>query len=183
MVMLCDVGMTAATAPAPTRTRAKRLNPTLSLFAVDAVLAVLFVLVIEVPLTGLAVHEWLGIAIGAGMVTHLVQHAGWAGTTAKRIFGRTSFRNRLNYLMMAAMFVGFVTIIASGLLISETALPATGFRPPASEFWAWLHLTSVVWVMGLTAFHLAINWKWLVSTVQRYVLAPHHRVVRREVVR
>jgi hypothetical protein len=148
---------------------ARRRNHTKALFTVDLALAALFVAVIEVPLTGLAIHEWIGIVIAAATGFHLMQHAGWAGTTLKRIFGRTSFRNRLNYLMMAALFVGFTTIIASGLLISESALPAIGIHPPALEFWAWLHLAAVVWVIGLTALHLAINWKWITSTAARYL--------------
>jgi len=174
MWMVCD-GFMASTLTAASGRSRSRLNHTLSLFIVDAALLALFVAVIEVPLTGLALHEWLGIALGVGMVTHLVQHAGWAGTTLKRIFGRTSLRNRLNYLMMGALFVGFTTIIVSGLLISESALPALGLQPPALEFWAWLHLAAVVWVMGLAALHVAFNWKWLTNTVQRYVLAPLHK--------
>lgn len=174
MCMVCDGGMASTLAATPVRTRS-RLNHTMSLFLVDASLLALFVAVVEVPLTGLAVHEWLGIALGVGMVAHLVQHAGWAGTTAKRIFGRTSLRNRLNYLMMGALFLGFTTVIVSGLLISESALPALGLQPPALEFWAWLHLASVMWVMGLAALHVAFNWKWLVSTIGRYVVAPLHK--------
>lgn len=154
---------------AVTVARTRRRNHTKSLFTVDVVLASLFVAVLEVPLTGLAIHEWLGIGIAAVIGFHLMQHAGWAGTTLQRLFGRTSFRNRLNYVMMAAIFVGFTTIIASGLLISDSALPALGIQPPALEFWAWLHLASVVWVIGLTAVHLAINWKWITSTATRYL--------------
>jgi hypothetical protein len=156
--------MTALAAP-----RTRRRNHTKALFTVDLGLALLFVAVIEVPLTGLAVHEWLGIGIALGTGFHLLQHSGWAGTTLKRLLGRTSFRNRLNYLMMAAMFVGFATTIVSGLLISDSALPALGIHPPALEFWAWLHLASVVWVIGLTCLHLAINWKWITNTATRYL--------------
>ncbi len=175
MWRVCDIDMAQAAtviALSPARVRTRSLSHTLSLFLVDAVLLGLFVAVIEVPLTGLAVHEWIGIGFGVVMTAHLVQHAGWAGTTLKRIFGRTSLRNRLNYLMMAALFLGFTTIIVSGLLISESALPALGVRPPALEFWAWLHLASVVWVLALVALHLAINWKWLANATRRYVLGP-----------
>lgn len=175
--------MTAATIATGTRARTRTRTRTLGLFVVDVALAALFVLAIEVPLTGLAIHEWLGIAIGAAMVVHLVQHAGWAATTGKRIFGRTSLRNRLNYLMMAALFLGFVTIISSGLLISESALPALGIHPPALEFWAWLHLASVVWVLGLTALHIAFNLDWIGSTARRYLVAPLVARMRPEVTR
>jgi hypothetical protein len=146
-----------------------------ALFTVDLALVVAFVVVIEVPLTGLPVHEWMGIALGLGLVVHLLQHAGWAGTTLKRLFGRTSFRNRLNYLMMGLLFLGFTTIVVSGLLISESALPVLGLQPPAQEFWAWLHLASVTWVLALFAIHVALNWKWLTGTARRFLIAPLRR--------
>jgi hypothetical protein len=170
----CDGGMTQATITTTTalpRVRAKSQR-TLGLFVVDVALLGLFVAVIEVPLTGLPIHEWLGIGFGVGMVAHLVQHAGWAGTTLKRIFGRTSFRNRLNYLMMAALFAGFASIIVSGLLISESALPALGLQPPAVEFWGWLHLASVVWVIALAALHIALNLTWFATTARRLLIDP-----------
>lgn len=174
MSVVCDGDMTQtaiATKTALPRVRAKSQR-TLGLFLVDAALLALFIAVIEVPLTGLAIHEWLGIGFAVGMVAHLVQHSGWAGTTLKRIFGRTSFRNRLNYVMMAALFVGFASIIVSGLLISESALPALGLQPPAVEFWGWLHLASVVWVIALAALHVALNLKWIATTARRFLIDP-----------
>lgn len=160
-----------AAAPSPQVSRStRRLTHTTALFAVDVALTVAIVAVIEVPLTGLAVHEWLGIALAVGCGLHLVQHAAWLNTTGRRFFARCSFKNRLNYLMMAGLFVGFSTIIASGLLISESALPAVGLTPPGGDFWRWLHLASVLWVLWLTAAHLAFNRDWIVKTVRRHVL-------------
>ena len=149
------------------RTRRSR-HRTLALFLIDAILFAVFVLVMDVPLTGLAIHEWLGIAIAIGLVVHLVQHTNWIMTTTRRIFTATSWPNRLNYLMMAALFVAFVSVIASGLLISEVALPWLGITTNPPAFWVWLHLASVSAVLWLTALHVALNWKWITSTGRRY---------------
>jgi hypothetical protein len=158
------------TAPKP-RTRRSR-HHTLALFLIDAALFAVFVLVMDVPLTGLAIHEWLGIAIAVGLVIHLVQHTNWIVTTTRRIFTATSWRNRLNYLMMAALFVAFVSVIASGLIISEVALPWLGITMSPPAFWVWLHLASVSAVLWLTALHVALNWKWIATTLRRYVAKP-----------
>jgi hypothetical protein len=163
---------TAVTATVTERTgRTQRSNRgfrnALKLFLVDMTLLVVFLLVMNVPLTGIAIHEWLGIAIGVAAITHLVQHGDWIATTTKRIIERTSFRNQLNYWMMVALFFGFVTIIVSGVVISEAALPWLGITTKASTFWLWLHLVSVNWVMALTAVHVAMNWKWIASTTVR----------------
>ena len=117
-------------------------------------------------------HEWLGIAIAVGLVVHLVQHTNWIVTTTRRIFSATSWRNRLNYLMMGALFLAFVAVIASGLIISEVALPWIGITTNPASFWVWLHLASVSAVLWLTALHVALNWKWIATTARRYVVKP-----------
>jgi hypothetical protein len=144
----------------------------LRLFLIDLAIFATFVLVMDVPLTGLAVHEWLGIAIAIGLVVHLVQHTNWIVTTTRRIFSATSWRNRLNYLMMGVLFLAFVAVIASGLIISEVALPWLGITTNPASFWVWLHLASVSSVLWLTALHVALNWKWIATTVRRYVVKP-----------
>jgi hypothetical protein len=145
---------------------------TLRLFLVDLAIFATFVLVMDVPLTGLAVHEWLGIAIAVGLIVHLVQHTNWIATTTRRMFAATSWRNRLNYLMMVALFLAFVTVIASGLIISEVALPWLGISTNPATFWVWLHLASVSAVIWLTALHVALNWKWIAITARRYLVRP-----------
>ncbi len=146
-----------------------RNNRTLRLFAVDALLFAVFVVAINVPLTGLAIHEWLGIVIAIGLVVHILQHANWVVTTTRRLMSATSLQNRVTYVLVVGIFIGFVSIIASGLLISEVALPWIGLTPGGGAFWLWLHLVSVGWVIWLTVIHLAVNWRWIVSASDRLV--------------
>jgi len=156
----------------PARPTRRGSHHVLRLFLTDLAIFATFVLVMDVPLTGLAVHEWLGIAIAIGLVIHLVQHTNWIVTTTRRIFSATSWRNRLNYLMMGALFLAFVAVIASGLIISEVALPRIGITTNPASFWVWLHLASVSAVLWLTALHVALNWKWIATTARRYVVKP-----------
>ena len=109
-------------------------------------------------------------------MTHLVQHTDWITTTLRRLFGATSFQNRVNYLMMIGLFVGFASIIVSGLLISEAALPWLGYTPGGGPFWLWLHLSSVGWVLALVAVHVAMNWRWIGNAFDRLVFAPMQRL-------
>jgi len=141
----------------------------LRLYAVDVIVLALFALVLNVPRTGVAVHEWLGITLAIGLVTHTVQHTNWVVTTTRRMLSATSFQNRLNYLLMVGIFIGFVSITVSGVMISEVALPSVGVTPPGTPFMVWLHLSSVGWVLWLTAIHIALNWRWIVSTSDRLV--------------
>jgi len=163
-------------AVAATNREARKPNRSKRLFWVDASFFALFLLVVNVPLTGLTIHEWLGITIGAVTVTHLVQHADWVSSMFERVLTATSFQNRVNYVMMIGLFIGFASIIVSGLLISQVALPFVGYTPNGGSFWLWLHLSSVGWVVALVAIHIAMNWKWIVSTTDRLVFAPLTRL-------
>ena len=162
----------AARADRPT----KRRRRTVSLLIVDVILFATFLLVINVPLTGLTIHEWLGILIGAGFIVHLLQHGEWIATTTRRFLSASSFQNRANYLLTVGLFIGFVSIIVSGLLISEVVLPWLGFTPGGGTFWLWIHLASVGWVIWLTAIHIAMNWRWIAHTADRFVFKPISRL-------
>ena len=55
---------------------------------VDLVIFLIF-LVVEAPkFSGLPVHEWLGIAIGVGALTHVLLHWSWIIEISKRFFGK-----------------------------------------------------------------------------------------------
>ena len=155
-----------------TRPVRQGVGRTLKLWVIDVTLFAAFLLVMNVPLTGLTVHEWLGIAIGAGLVAHLVQHGNWLATVTHRFRTATSLQNRVNYVMTGLLFVSFVSIIFSGLVISEAALPWLGIATASSVFWLWLHLVSVNFVLLLTALHIALNWAWITNSFDRFVRKP-----------
>lgn len=161
--------MTARPQP---RTARKGMSKAMKLWVVDVALFIVFLLMMDVQLTGIAVHEWLGIGIAAGLVVHLVQHGNWLTTVTQRFRTTTSFQNRLNYVMTGLIFFAFVTIIVSGLVISEVAVPWFGIETATSTFWLWLHLVSINFVLLLTAFHIALNWKWITNSFQRFVIKP-----------
>ena len=55
---------------------------------IDAVLFGGFLVALWLDLTGVAVHQWLGIAVGALAGYHLVAHWSWVEAVTSRLFGR-----------------------------------------------------------------------------------------------
>ncbi len=159
------------------RARRHKGNGHRRLFLVDVALFLAFVVVVDLPLTGLPIHEWLGIFVGVATIVHLVQHGNWIAAIGKRIRSATSFLNRLNYVMMSLLFLAYGTIIASGLVISEVALPFVGITPVSGDFWLWLHVSSVIFTIWLTALHVAFNWKWTKNALNRYLGQPLGRMI------
>jgi hypothetical protein len=164
---VADTTTSTDRAAGTTRRPRKRFGRTAKLFLVEVFLFVAFVVSIDLPLTGLEIHEWLGIALAVALTVHIVQHAGWLASTTRRFVTTASFHNRVNYVLGVALFLGFASITVSGLVISHFAMPFFGIHPPGGWFWHWLHVWSAEWMIWVIAVHLGFNWQWLVSATKR----------------
>jgi cytochrome b561 len=86
---------------------------------VGATLSGGFVLALWLDLTGVRVHQWLGVALAALATYRLAVHWRWVVAVTGRLFGHTSRQARAFYMVDAALALGFVAILASGLVISN----------------------------------------------------------------
>jgi len=123
-------------------------------------------------LTGLAWHEWLGLAFGAALLIHTLLHWQWIAAVTRRFFARVSWASRLNYLLGAALFVSFTLIIFSGVMESRVVLAAFGLRLSNTEFWRGLHHTAADLTLWLAALHIAVHWNWIVNGCKRLLKTP-----------
>jgi len=135
--------------------------------AVDVVIFLIF-LVVEAPrFSGLPGHEWLGIAIGAGALTHVLLHWSWIVEISRRFFGKAQTIARVNYVLNLLLFVAIVTIIFSGLMISETVMPLLGITVAKNSLWRGLHTGAASLFILLVALHVALHWQWFVNLMRR----------------
>lgn len=93
---------------------------------VDIVIFVAFLIATAPHFTGIAIHEWLGLAFGAAIVTHLLLHWQWIVETTKRIFSKLPGKTRLNYALNILLFIDVTLIAFTGIMISKSALPTRG---------------------------------------------------------
>ena len=161
-------------------TQTRRVNPVKTNFLIDIALFVAFLVVLEPHLTGMTINEWLGIAFGAAIVTHLVLHWKWLVATTKRFFSRLPGSTRLNYVLNALFFINMTVLIFTGLMISESALPALGIQLGQGGGFQRLHTLTADWALYLLALHVALHWRWIVSTTNRTVVQPLLRPFRRQ---
>src|SRR5512136_3017479 len=85
---------------------------------IDAVLFGGFLLALCLDLTGLPVHQWLGLAVGVLAGYHLAAHYRWVVAVTGRIFGSTSRQARTFHAIDAGLAVGFAAILVTGVVIS-----------------------------------------------------------------
>lgn len=135
-------------------------------------------LVVDDPaLTGLVVHELLGVAIAGFLLLHTVLNWGWTVRTVTRFFDRITTMPRINLVVDVALFVESVAVMLSGLMVSRVVLTAMGVSATASPIWSAVHAVSAEATSVLLAVHAALHWKWLVRTLAGFG-APRPRASR-----
>jgi hypothetical protein len=143
-----------------------KTNKSIWKWVINLVLWVGFIIAFFLDLTGLDVHQWLGLALGALAGYHLVQHWKWVQAVNNRFFTSTSRQARGYFLIDAAILTGFVLIVGSGVLISSWLSLAN------TAFLVNLHVTSSILTLLLVVIKLGLHWRVIIQTVQKYYITP-----------
>jgi hypothetical protein len=149
-----------------------KLSSTVRNLIVDAAIFAGFLLATAPHATGQTIHEWLGIAFGAGIVTHLLLHWKWIVSVVRRFFSKLPGQVRVNSLLNSLLFIAVTLMIFSGIMISKVVLSTFGLSGSRDMSWRWLHTTATDAVVIIVGLHVALHWKWIVSTVKRSVWQP-----------
>ena len=133
---------------------------------------VAFLIAMDPRTSGVAIHEWLTIALGATVVVHLLLNWNWIVEVTKRLFAKGKGLNgaRTNYILNWLLFIDGILIMLSGIMISETVVPAFGLSLPLNFAWRSLHDLSANISLILMGLHITLHWSWIVSTFKRMVL-------------
>jgi len=123
-------------------------------------------------LTGLPIHEWLSLAMIATLVLHLLFHWNWIVNLLITFFKKLFHSSRLNFVVDGLLFVAMTAVMLSGVLISKTVLATFGIQFEAGRAWRSIHSLSADASVLLVGLHFALHWKWVVNSLQRYILAP-----------
>ena len=129
-----------------------------------------FLITMDPRFSGLAIHEWLSIALAATIIVHLLMNWDWIVNVTRRLFSMGSGASRMNYVLNWLLFIDGILIMLSGIMISEAVVPALGFTLPMSFSWRRLHDMSANLSLLIMGLHLAMHWNWIVTTFKRVFL-------------
>ena len=147
-------------------------SSTLRNLLVDGAIFAGFLLATDPHATGQTIHEWLGIAFGIGIITHLLLHWKWIVNAVRRFFSKLPGQVRINALLNSLLFIAMTLIIFSGIMISKVVLSTFGLSGSHDAIWRWLHTSATNAALIIVALHVALHWKWIVSAIKRYVWQP-----------
>lgn len=147
----------------------------------DGISFIAFLAVMEPNLTGLPVHEWLGLALGAGLLVHLLLHWKWVVRVMKRFFQPLAWRVRLNFILNTVLLTAFSLILVSGVMISESlGLAQLLGLESGGPAWRGIHHAASNLSLLLVGLHLALHWGWIVTAFKWHVLQRRSRGVVRQ---
>ena len=151
------------------------INRNKTVLTIDFAIFAAFLVAMAPRFSGIAIHEWLSIAFGAAIVTHLLLNWSWIVEVTRRFFGKARWSARINYVLNTLLFVDMTLVIFTGLMISEAALPLLGIQASHGGAWRRLHDLTANLAVLLVGLHLALHWQWIVNTTKRLVSVPRRR--------
>lgn len=149
-------------------------------FLIDLVIFAGFLLAFEPHITGDSIHEWLGLGLFVTAMIHLLIHWRWVANAVKKFFARMPFKTRIDSIVDWMIFVGFVVMTWSGVMISRTVLSTLGISLPGGGDWRQLHSLSAEISLYLVALHFALHWSWVAGVLRKYVGNPVKRLFQRQ---
>ena len=149
---------------------------------IDLVALLVYAVVANPMVTGIAVHEWIGLGLLVVMFVHCALHVDWVidvfcrvgrargaqGNTSRLARGGRGDALRIARVLLAAcLLLSFVACCVSGALISGTVLQLFGWYAPGYYFWDPLHAITAKMFLALIVVHLVVHAKWLISIMKK----------------
>ena len=128
-------------------------------------------------ITGISIHEWLSLAIVVPTLVHLIVNWDWVTRVTARILGRIRTVSKVNLALDAVLFIATVTVMLSGVLVSQAIASAFGLGVSADAIWYAVHSASARITIALLLAHLALHAGWVVRTARSLVPAPQTEVI------
>lgn len=135
---------------------------------IDAVLLIATTLTYFLELSGLTLHQLLGILSAILAAYHLLIHWDWVKSVVSRLWMKTSSKSRLYFGMDLGLFIGVVVIIVTGLMISSWLN-----LPLANEHtWLKIHVLASIGSLALLAIKITVHWRWIAQTGRKILIRP-----------
>jgi hypothetical protein len=120
-------------------------------------------------------HIYSGVVGLVGIVIHIVRHWGWLKALRGRPLCRMPEKLRTNRVVDRLMWITYIVMNVFGALAWALHFGGGIFIVRVPDR---LHVVfGVAWTI-LTIMHLALHWKWITSTFQRYIAPGFGRSIQ-----
>ena len=138
--------------------------------ALDLTVFAIVVAAANPVLTGIGLHEWLGMVLIVPALVHLIVNWEWVARAVSAFFGRIRTVARVNLIVDVGLFLSVIGVTLSGFMVIPGLASALGLQ--AATLWHPVHLITSDLTVGFTLLHFALHWKWVASVVRRILASP-----------
>lgn len=137
-------------------------------WVIDAILLTSFLLTYFTRITGLSLHQLLGVFVGLFSAYHLLIHWDWVTSVIARLGMKTSTKSRLYFVLDLGIFAGLFIIIVTGLVISSWLNLAL------ANYGSWLriHIVTSLATLALLACKIVVHRQWIALTARKMFARP-----------
>lgn len=141
-------------------------------FSLDVVSGFFTLVLLSSSLTGIPVHEWLGLILIIPLLVHLLLNWQWIGATTRRFFCKMPWQTRVNYVLNTILFILMTAEGFTGLMISREILPLFGLSASRNFLYRSLHSMLADGLLIVFGLHLGMNWKWVSAVMRNHIFSP-----------
>ena len=142
------------------------------IICLDTALLIIFILLLSPRMTGLPLHEVLGVIFFIPIVLHLLIAWPWIQNATRKFFKTANKRTQFNFFLNTILFILVITELVSGFFISQVVLPELGIKTINDRSWRSVHNLPLNFVVLFTGLHIAINWGWIVAAFKKRINSP-----------
>lgn len=134
-------------------------------YILDAIMTVLFVLLMNTEVTGLKPHEIIGLAVCGLFVIHNLLNAKWIKAVAGRLFDKNCKpMTKFMFLLDVILLIDVAIIAASGVIISTELF---SFTTDNRYLWVMIHDVSAYAGLIFISVHVGLHWKSILAAMRK----------------
>lgn len=118
--------------------------------------------------TGVILHQWLGVIVFFLALIHMLTHKEWLNKVVGNLLLKIAPRAKVYLVIDFLLLAGLTMIVITGLMIS------TWFNLILLNFDAWLtvHIYSSMSTLLLAVLKIGLHWRWIVLNTRKIFSSP-----------
>lgn len=151
-------------------------------YFLDLIMTLCFICIMKIKITGMHLHEILGLWILIFVIIHNLLNFKWIKSVSKKLFDESlNTRTKIScYLNMILAVLVTVTVV-SGLLVSVTIF--RNITTENRELWANVHKISALLTFIGISIHVGLHWKMIMHAFRTMFKIKGFSAVRQFVLR
>ncbi|MDO5517045.1 MAG: DUF4405 domain-containing protein [Clostridium sp.] len=148
----------------------------------DIIMTICFICIMKIKITGMSMHEKLGILIFALVCMHLILNYKWIKAMTGRIFDKNLKPiMKISYALNMILCLLILLVIVSGMMISVTIFTQISWGNRA--LWANVHKIASLSAFICISIHVGMHWKYIMSGFKRMFKIENPNMIRTSILR